>query len=126
MADHITEVTTIAIRVSDQDRAFEFYTQVLGFEKRIDARFGDGRWLTVAPLGSTTEIALAGGDVARTAASAHTGIRLRTPDADALHAHLRDRGVDTDAEVTRMGDSVPPMFSFRDPDDNELVIVELP
>jgi catechol 2,3-dioxygenase-like lactoylglutathione lyase family enzyme len=122
----ITEVSAVAISVSDQDLAVEFYTQALGFEKRLDAPFGRGRWITVAPPGGATEIALVSGEVARTAASAHTGIRLRTPDADALHARLRGRGADTDAEVTRMGDDVPPMFSFRDPDGNALIVVELP
>jgi catechol 2,3-dioxygenase-like lactoylglutathione lyase family enzyme len=120
----ITQVSAVAIPVSDQDRALEFYTQVLGFEKRLDAPFGGGRWISVAPPGGTAEIALVAGDE-RTAARAHTGIRLTTPDADALHAHLRDRGVDTDPEVSRMGEYVPAMFSFRDPDGNELVIVEL-
>ncbi len=93
----ITEVSAVAIPVSDQDRALEFYTKILGFEKRLDAPFGGGRWVSVAPPGGTAEIALVGGDQ-RTAASAHTGIRLSTPDADALHAHLHHRGADTDPE----------------------------
>jgi hypothetical protein len=32
--------------------------------------------------------------------------------------------VDVDAEISRMGDPVPPMFWFRDPDGNTLFIVE--
>jgi hypothetical protein len=32
--------------------------------------------------------------------------------------------VDVDAEVARMGAPVPPMFCFRDPDGNTLLIVE--
>jgi catechol 2,3-dioxygenase-like lactoylglutathione lyase family enzyme len=53
-----------------------------------------------------------------------TGITLGTDDIDAAHAELRSRGVDVDAEVSRMGDPVPPMFWFRDPDGNTLLIVE--
>ena len=30
------------------------------------------------------------------------------------------------AEVTRMGDYVPPMFTFRDPDGNRFRVVERP
>jgi len=45
-------------------------------------------------------------------------------DAGADHAELTARGVDADAEVMRMGGPVPPMFSFRDPDGNRLVVVE--
>ena len=55
-----------------------------------------------------------------------TGIRLTTSDAEQDHAHLRDRGVDTDPQVMRMAGGVPPMFSFRDPDGNALYVVEEP
>jgi hypothetical protein len=36
----------------------------------------------------------------------------------------RGRGADVDPEVQRMGAPVPPMFAVRDPDGNELAIVE--
>ncbi len=36
-----------SIHVSDQDRALKFYTEVLGFVKRMDAPAGLFRWLTV-------------------------------------------------------------------------------
>jgi hypothetical protein len=35
-------------------------------------------------------------------------------------------GVDADAELIRMGEGVPPMFTFRDPDGNRLYVVEQP
>ena len=54
----------------------------------------------------------------------HTGISLTTDDIDATHAQLQSSGVDVDAEVARMGELVPPMFWFRDPDANTLLIVE--
>ncbi|MDX6666424.1 MAG: hypothetical protein QOG68_2630, partial [Solirubrobacteraceae bacterium] len=53
-----------------------------------------------------------------------TGISLATDDIDATHAELESSGVDVDAEVMRMGEPVPPMFWFRDPDGNTLLIVE--
>ncbi|MEU6578903.1 glyoxalase, partial [Streptomyces sp. NPDC046805] len=52
------------------------------------------------------------------------GIRLTTRDADADHAALRARGVDADAKVARMGPAVPPMFAVRDPDGNNLILIE--
>ena len=52
-----------------------------------------------------------------------TGITLTTGDIDATHAALQSRGLDVDAEVSRMGDPVPPMFFFRDQDGNNLLIV---
>jgi len=45
----IDKLSTVTIAVHDQDEALEWYTQMLGFEKRMD-QSGEGfRWLTVAP-----------------------------------------------------------------------------
>lgn len=121
----ITEIGTVGVPVSDQERSLAFYTDQLGFEKRLDVPFGEQRWIEVAPPGAATSVAL----VAATSdvpAGVETGLRLTTTDADADHAALRAGGVDTDADVTRMGPDVPPMFYLRDPDGNRLVIVERP
>ncbi|MBM7789900.1 VOC family protein [Tenggerimyces flavus] len=122
MSTQINDLRTIAIPVRDQDKALEFYRNTLGFEVRLDGAFGDGRWLEVAAPGALTSIALLA-DPAR--AGVDTGIRLTTSSADSDHAHLLAAGVDVDAEVLRMGDFVPPMFTFRDVDGNTLVIVEV-
>ena len=53
-----------------------------------------------------------------------TNIALVTEDIDADHAALRAAGVDTDEEIMRPGDPVPPMFFFRDQDGNTLLLVE--
>lgn len=37
------------VYVLDQDEALDFYTRVLGFEKRTDAQMEHMRWLTVSP-----------------------------------------------------------------------------
>jgi catechol 2,3-dioxygenase-like lactoylglutathione lyase family enzyme len=42
-----------SVYVDDQAKALDFYTSVLGFEKRTDLPIGDDRWLTVAPAGQT-------------------------------------------------------------------------
>jgi predicted enzyme related to lactoylglutathione lyase len=34
--------------VSDQEKALQFYTEVLGFQKKVDFSQGNYRWLTVA------------------------------------------------------------------------------
>jgi catechol 2,3-dioxygenase-like lactoylglutathione lyase family enzyme len=120
---HVTQVGTVIVPVTDQERALEFYVGTLGFEKRLDAPFGDQRWLEVAPPGAATTIALvpaAEGDAAGIVVS------LTTTNADADHAELRARGVDADEAVMRLGDYVPPMFAFRDPDGNRFRIVERP
>jgi len=40
------------------------------------------------------------------------------------HSELKAAGVDIDDEVSRMGDPVPPLVWFRDPDGHTLMIVE--
>lgn len=119
----ITGMTTVAVPVTDQERALDFYVGTLGFEMRRDAPFGPGmRWIEVAPPGSATTIALPPlGDVKP---GVDTGIRLTTSNAEADHAALRAKGVDVGAEVLRFGPGVPPMFTLRDPDGNTLYVVE--
>jgi catechol 2,3-dioxygenase-like lactoylglutathione lyase family enzyme len=117
----ITHAGTIIVPVADQDRAVEFYTATLGFEVQIDAPFAPGqRWIEVAPPGAQTSLAL----VPRDSAPAGIEISLATPNVDADHAELRTRGVDADPELIRMGEGVPPMFTFRDPDGNRFRMVE--
>ena len=114
----VSHVGTVIVPVADQERALAFYRDILGFEVRIDGTFGDGaRWLEVAPPGAETSLALV---------SATDGIEvsLATRDAAADHAALLARGVDADAELIDMGEYVPPMFTFRDPDGNRLRMVE--
>jgi catechol 2,3-dioxygenase-like lactoylglutathione lyase family enzyme len=119
----ITQVGTVGVPVTDQDRSLAFYREKLGFETRMDAAFGEGeRWVEVAPPGSSTTIALA---QVRDGfpAGVDTGVRLSTEDATADHAALQTRGVDVDPEI------IPypvPMFTLRDPDGNRLYIVQRP
>jgi catechol 2,3-dioxygenase-like lactoylglutathione lyase family enzyme len=124
----ISQIGTVIVPVSDQERAIAFYVDTLGFEKRTDVPFGEGdgyRWVEVAPAAdATTTIAIVPPPPGTPAGNAQTGIALNTDDVDADHAELKSRGVDVDAEVSRMGDPVPPMFWFRDPDGNVLMVVE--
>ncbi len=122
-ATRIDQISLVIIPSTDQDKSVEFY-EALGFEKRTDIPFGDSyRWVEVYPPSGTTGIALAPprpGDPT----GVQTGISLTSDDIDATHAELQSLGVDVDAEVMRMGDPVPPMVWFRDPDGNTLLVVE--
>lgn len=125
-ANRLGQIDLVAVPVADQDRAIDFYVSVLGFEKRTDIPFGNGyRWVEVYPPSGPTGIALAPPppDSDETAGKS-TGIIISTDDIDAAHAELKDAGADVDAEVSRMGDPVPPMFWFRDPEGNSLLVVE--
>jgi len=124
-ASRIKELSLVIIPVADQDRQIEFYESI-GFEKRTDTPFGGGyRWVEVYPPEGTTGIALAPPPPGQEEVTpAQTGITLTTSDIDTTHAEFKARGVDVDAEVSRMGDPVPPMFWFRDPTGHSLMVVE--
>jgi catechol 2,3-dioxygenase-like lactoylglutathione lyase family enzyme len=121
---HITHVGAALVPVSDPDRALAFYTEQLGFEKRTDVAYDDGqRWIEVGPPGAQTAIALTPPGPSASPGSV-SNIGFATDDVDASHAELRNRGVDVDDEVSRFGDPVPPLFFFRDPDGNQLMVVK--
>src|SRR5947208_14812291 len=89
----ITHVGTVIVPVSDQHRALEFYVDKLGFEKRVDAPYGEGeRWLEVAPPGAATTI-----PIVPPREGERTGIETRvdfpTEDVDSYHVDLRVRVV---------------------------------
>jgi catechol 2,3-dioxygenase-like lactoylglutathione lyase family enzyme len=135
-AGRISLVQLVVIPVSDQERSAIFY-ESLGFERRSDFPWADGyRWIEVYPPNSSTGLALIPPGPGEST-GVHTGIILDTDDIEAAHSELRSLGVDIDAEVARVGapakmrigavemaGPVPPMFSFRDPDGNTLLIVQ--
>jgi lactoylglutathione lyase len=113
--------------VADQDAALAFYTDTLGFEVRADVSFGEqgeARWLEVAPPGSGARLALnppMGG-----ATPGGSAIGVEATDVPAEHARLSAvGGIDVDAELTRVP-GAPLMFMLRDPDANNIVVVEAP
>lgn len=120
----VSQVGTVMVPVKSQDQALEFYVGKLGFEKRADIPFGHGdRWVEVAPAGGATTLALVlpreGEDT-----GINTRVAFTSEDVDADHASLLAQGVDADEEVMRMGDPVPPMFFFNDPEGNRFLMVQ--
>jgi catechol 2,3-dioxygenase-like lactoylglutathione lyase family enzyme len=121
-ATTITTIRTVAIPTTDQDRCVAFFTDTLGFEKRMDAEIAKGfRWIEVAPPGSAVSLAIVAASSALPA-GVDTGIRFVTTDALAEHESMARKGVDVD-EVLRWP-NVPAMFSFRDGDGNRYYLAE--
>ena len=124
-ATGIRQISLVCVPTLNQDQAIAFY-ESLGFEKRTDIPVGGRyRWVEVYLPEGSTGIALApppapDDDIT----PVQTGIVVTTDDIDATHAAFTARGVDVDAEVSRMGDPVPPMFWFRDPTGHSLMVVE--
>ena len=47
-----------SIFVEDQNKALKFYTEILGFEKKVDVPVGEHAWLTVGHKKSEFELLL--------------------------------------------------------------------
>ncbi|HEY8432445.1 MAG TPA: VOC family protein [Sandaracinaceae bacterium] len=124
-AIRIDRLASVILSVTDQDRAIDFYVGTLGMQKVADLPYGDGeRWVEVAPAGAATTIALARPPQSVEPQRGGSCISFEVDDVNAMHAQLRERGVDVDPEVLRLPPPVPAMFFFRDPDGNPLLIVE--
>lgn len=124
---HGISVVCVPTPMEAQERAIAFY-ESLGFEKRADVLMGGVyRWVEVyLPEGSTGIALTPPPPVGGAIRPALTGITLTTSDIDATHAAMRAAGADVDAEVSRMGDPVPPLLWFRDPNGHTLTVVEQP
>ena len=136
---HFTEIGTVFVPVSDQDRALAFYVEQLGFEKRADFTYGDGsRWIEVAPPGAANTISLVPPSEGVPTRGDAAYCALATDNIEAAHATLRARGVDVDPEIAQKGtartglvsrdatmpDPIPAQFFFRDLDGNRFLIVQ--
>ena len=122
----VSNIGVAMFAVADQDAALAFYTQKLGYEVRSDVSFGEGgenRWLEVAPPGSRARLALnppMGGQ------PGGGSIGVETADLAAEHERLKSiGGVDVDDELMSPP-GAPQMFSVRDPDGNNIWVVETP
>jgi catechol 2,3-dioxygenase-like lactoylglutathione lyase family enzyme len=112
------------VPTADQDEAIAFYRDKLGFTLVADVPFGDGyRWVEMAPPGGGANVAF-GPTRNDFQPGRPTGILLTSPDPAADRAELAGVGVDVDADVMGGDGGVPVMFSFRDQDKNQLMIVQ--
>lgn len=121
----INTIGTAMFSVANQDAAIAFYTQKLGWELRSETSFGDGedagRWVEVAPPGSTTVLAL---NPPMQGEPGGGSIGVETPDIDAELERLRaTEGVEVGEPMGGEG-PVPRMFSVTDPDGNWIWVVQ--
>ena len=124
----IDSLATVCVFVNDQDKAKEFYTEVLGFELRQDSPMGPSRWIAVAPKGAHTEVILYKMDENWQHYSQVQGksqaLTFNVTDMSALHADLKAKGV----RITQEPDPQPwgTYMMILDQDDNALLLVEQP
>ncbi len=96
------KIKLTSVFVSDQEKALKFYTEVLGFAKKMDFSNGPYRWLTVVsaeePDGVQLQLALNDNPAAKMYQQAlfeqHTpAANFFVADTQAEYARLKDLGV---------------------------------
>jgi predicted enzyme related to lactoylglutathione lyase len=122
MSDRPTlTIQTITIPVTDQDRALAFYRDVLGFDVSADNAYGDQRWLSVAPPGSSVDFTLHRPFPGQSGAGWQQGLVLHTDDINSVVAALRAAGTEVaDPEAAGWGTQT----QFSDPDGNGFVLLQ--
>lgn len=127
----IRRVATVCVFVQDQDRAKQFYTQVLGMELHSDEPIYPGapnRWVAVAPKGSDTDIILYLPDQNwehyRQVVGQSQALTLDVSDMAALYSDLKAKGV----TFTQVPDVQPwgTYATIEDSEHNKLILVEQP
>ena len=123
----LERVAYTSVFVSDQDRALDFYTEVLGFEPRIDNPTPDGpRFLTVAVAGQDFQLVLWPGTPGQ-ARPVHGHVpgayTIDTGNVREAFESLKSRGVKFDTEVLEYPWGY--LAVFEDPDGNRLQLREL-
>ena len=114
----IEKIGTVGVYVDDQERAFAFWTEQVGFEERRRAPMGDGVfWLEVAPRGAQSCLVLYPKKLMPNWAERKPSVVFRCDDIDATYSALQQKGVKFEKELTEMGWGK--FASFLDPDGNE-------
>jgi len=112
-------ITHIALLVTNQADALEFYTKKVGFEKKADFTSPEGyRWVTVGPKGQDLELVL-------TQAGSADGVKpasvtMRVDDCRKASEELKASGVEFKQEPVENPWSVSAIFT--DPDGNSFQI----
>jgi lactoylglutathione lyase len=89
-------ISVISLFVNDIDRAVDFYTTKLGWDKTMDVPMGpDSRWVTVAPKGEKTSFTLTKGGPMWSSdkVGGFTGVIVEVDDVFKTRDELAQQGV---------------------------------
>jgi predicted enzyme related to lactoylglutathione lyase len=119
----LKKVVYVALFVSDQDKALDFYTNVIGLEKRGDYPTPDGpRFLTVGVKGQDFELVLWPGTAGRAKPGSAT-CTIEVEDCRKAFDTLQSRGVKFESsEILEFPWGY--VARFQDPDGNLLQVRE--
>ena len=117
----IKGVKFVNVPVSDQQRALEFYTKMLGFRVVTDQPFDDKqRWIELGVGRSGAGITLFTPDGHEARIGGFTGISFLTDDVFATHRELSAKGVTFIQEPQKADWGTAAVFA--DPDGNQFVL----
>jgi predicted enzyme related to lactoylglutathione lyase len=115
-----------SVLVSDQDRALDFYTNVLGLEQRADNPTPDGpRFLAVGVKGQDFMLVLwpgTPGQAQPVQGRVPASVTIETEDCRKAYDELKSRGVEFETEVLEYPWGY--IALFQDPDGNRLQLRE--
>lgn len=84
-----------SIPVTDQDRALEFYTKMLGFEVFSDQPFSDDqRWIELGIPGADTRIVLFTPDAHKPMIGGWSNLTFCTDNVERTYEELKSKGVE--------------------------------
>jgi uncharacterized glyoxalase superfamily protein PhnB len=122
----LEKVFYTSVLVSDQDRALDFYTNVLGFEQRVDNPLADGsRFLTVGVKGQDFMLVLwpgTPGQAQPVQGRIPASVTIETEDCRKAYEELKSRGVEFETDVLEQPWGYVALF--QDPDGNRLQLRE--
>jgi lactoylglutathione lyase len=89
-------ISIVSLIVNDVDRAADFYTKKLGWEKTMDVPMGEDRWVTVAPAGAQTAFTLSKGspEMPDKKAGGFSGVICEVDDVHQSYDQLKQIGVE--------------------------------
>jgi catechol 2,3-dioxygenase-like lactoylglutathione lyase family enzyme len=123
----LKRVAYVSVFVTDQDKALDFYTDVLGLDKVVDnATPGGPRFLTVGVKGQDFQLVLwpgtpgKGQPVFGRAAATYT---IEVSDCREMFQALKSRGVKFETDVLEYPFGC--VAVFQDPDGNHLQLLQL-
>lgn len=118
------KIELIFVPVTDVDRAKAFYVDKLGFTADHDQRVSDDlRFVQLTPPGSACSIAIGEGLGMTLEPGRQDTIQVVIPDADAVLAELRAKGVDAEGVDEQAWGR---FITLTDPDGNCWTLQQLP
>jgi predicted enzyme related to lactoylglutathione lyase len=122
----LKKVFYTSVLVSDQDKALDFYTNVLGLEQRVENPTPDGpRFLTVGVKGDEFQLVLwpgTPGNAVPAMGSPPPSVTIETDDIRTTVEELSSRGVEFITDVLEF--PWGHVAQFQDPDGNRLQLRE--